>query len=280
MLKNILLYISIFQTLFNSSPLLWATWDDPLQSSFLSLEKAQVTYNDFETNPYSSKKEKKTIRPYLLPWNHPKKPYLDAIFLNQRATMNPESFADAGFISHHIQFRSFIHVASHPLIPGYLVKVYLDSELRSRRNIPSWQWFANRAKNAKAIDNVIKSKKLKYFTVAKKWIYPLPINPAPPNDLGYLRKNVILLVKDMNLVSKSENLLAWKTVITKKHLDEFYTIITSVGGSSYRPDNVTYTKNGKFAFIDTEYTNKSPDYRSILPYLSPKMAAYWKKLIK
>jgi len=213
-----------------------------------------------------------------MPANHPIKPYLDHIFLNQRATLNDKTFASAGFISQFIRPRSFIRVASHPALPGYLIKAYLDSEVRVKKNIPGWKWLVNRVKNAKTISHFIKKRKIKYFTVPKKWIYLLPREPSPPIDSSYLRKNEILVVEDMNLVSKNDNIIAWKTVITKQHLDEFYAIITYAGGSSYRIDNVAYTTNGKFAFIDTEYNNKTPRYQDILGSLSPEMAAYWKMI--
>ena len=251
---------------------------DDLQETVLHLQ-ARVPYNDFDTNPYFAKKEKEQIKPYLLPFNHPTRFYLDYIFSSTRVTQDSNTFDAAGFISKFIQPRSFIRVASHPYLPGYLVKVYLDNELRIKKNTPGWKWFVNRAKNAKLIRRYIRQNGFKYFAAPQKWIYPLPIHTSPPNDPGYSRKNEILIVEDMQLVSEEENLKAWKTVITKKHLEEFYEIISYAGGSSYRADNVAYTKDGKFAFIDTEYSHRFPNYAAILPYLSPEMAAYWKRLV-
>lgn len=242
------------------------------------IDQVKIQYNDFDNNPYFAKKEKKQIKPYLLPFNHPIKPYLDHIFSSERVILNSDTFTAAGFISKFIQPRSFIRVASHPYLPGYLIKVYLDDELRIKKETPGWKWFVNRAKNAKLIRRYIKKNKCKYFTAPEKWIYPLPINTSPPNDPSFSRKNEILIVEDMQLVSDHENNLAWKTVITKKHLDELYNIISYAGGSSYRADNVAYTKSGKFAFIDTEYKKSSSSYHAILPYLSDDMAAYWRKI--
>lgn len=248
------------------------------QQLLISLD-GQV-FNDLDKNPFLSKKEKKQIKHYLIPFNHPMKPSLDYIFLSDRVIQDSNTFAAAGFISKFIQPRSYIRVASHPYLPGYLLKVYLDDELRIKKETPGWKWFVNRAKNAKLIRRYIKLNKCKYFTAPEKWIYLLPANSSPPNDPAYSRKNEILLVEDMQLVSDEENLHAWKTKITKKHLDEFYDIISYAGGASYRADNVAYTKNGKFAFIDTEYSRKkSPNYDLILPFLSDEMAAYWKKLV-
>lgn len=240
---------------------------------------SEGSYNDFDKNPYISKDARKSIKPYLLPKNHPAKIGLDEIFTTTRAIQNDDTFIQAGFNIIERTGRSFLLVASHPLLNGYLVKVALDSEFRQKNDKPSWLWFVRRCKGSETIAKIIAKKKITNFTVSKKWIYPLPINPSPPSNTQYDRKIAILLVTDMNLVSHIENLDAWKTKITKKHLDELYVII-SQGGSSYRPDNIWYTKNGTFAFIDTEYPNADPDYGSVRPFLSSSMLTYWDKLIR
>jgi hypothetical protein len=84
----------------------------------------------------------------------------------------------------------------------------------------------------------------------------------------------------MNLTSKAQNLAAWKSLITGEHLKELYKIISYAKGSSYRPDNITYSVDGKFAFIDTEYPKAHPDYKSIRKYLSREMQAEWDKIVK
>ena len=82
------------------------------------------------------------------------------------------------------------------------------------------------------------------------------------------------------MTDKPLNYHAWKTFVTPKILDELYIIISRANGSSYRPDNIPYTQTGHFAFIDTEYPNKDPDFNSIRPYLSEEMWYYWDKLVK
>lgn len=250
-------------------------------STLKSLYDLSTLYDRFENDSNISQAEKDSARPYLLPLHHPIKPFLDSIFHQNRPLHNPKTFAAGGFVSKFIQPRSFIRVASHYQIPGYLFKVYLDSELREKDKTPGWKWFAERVKNARIIDEFIQSRGIKHFTVPKKWIYPTPVNDLSeiPKDGIYVIKNEILVVEDMELFPKKINKLAWKKVITKEHLDEFLAIIQHAGGSSYRADNVAFTKSGKFAFIDTEYTTDRSDYKSILPYLSPKMAAYWKKIV-
>lgn len=239
-----------------------------------------ISEDSFSEFSSLSKRESKSIRSYLLPLDHPMKPVLDTIFLKSRAIQDQNTFALAGFVTHYIQGRSYIRVASHPELPGYLVKVYLDNVLSTRKGKSDLYWFKKRCEGAKAISRVIKKAKIKNFNVAKKWIYLLPEYPAPPKSPEYLRKNVLLLVKDMELVSSEDSYHAWRTFITPNHLDELYLIIKFGGGSSYRPDNIPYTRSGKFAFIDTEYPNQVPDFKSIRPFLSPKMQKYWDKLVQ
>lgn len=226
------------------------------------------------------KKELKALKPYLISQRHPLKPTLDAIFSANRVTQDKKSLEAAGFIILHSRPRSYVKVVAHPLLSGYLLKVYLDNELRQKRKKPYWKWLSLRCEGAAGIRTVIKRKKIKYFVVPQKWIYLLPDFPLPPNSPEYQPKKALLVVEDMRLTSNEVNLAAWKTLITPKHLDELYTIISSASGSSYRPDNIAYTVEGNFAFIDTEYPHQSPDFKSIRPFLSEEMRKYWDKKIK
>ncbi len=273
---------SAYQTLY----LLWIEQCDDSSANFkasmLSSRKVKdgESYNDFDTNPYISKEEHSRIHPFLLPISHPLKSNLDAIFLSTRVTLNRTTFNDAGFTIRFSQSRSFIIVASHHLLPNHLVKVYLDSELRNKKNVPGWLWFVRRCEGAKKIRKVIKKNEFKYFSAPLKWLYPLPVEPAPPQDPFYTRHNFVLLVQDMQLTDSETNLRAWKTLITKAHLQELYVIISYANGSSYRADNIPYTKEGNFAFIDTEYPYRSPNFKNIRRYLSDEMRQYWDHLIR
>ena len=255
---------------------LFSVQTDPSPRALHEAYKDPEDGYDLASNPFFSSKERKRISLHLLPSTHPIKPILDAIFLTERATLNEQTFAAAGFTIKFHQPRSFIKVASHPLLPGYLLKVYLDDERRLKQKIPGWQWFVNRVVLAKKIAQCIKKNNIEHFIVPKKWIYPLPVSPFVP--IGYARKNEVLVVEEMKLCSQQESIHAWKTLITKEHLDEFYAIFKHCGGSSYRPDNVVYTQDGKFAFIDTEYVKHPPYYWDLCKYLSPEMAAYWQSL--
>jgi len=215
-----------------------------------------------------------TKKGHILPANHPGKRALDAIFLSRRATKDEATFEASGFKTLFQKSRSFIRVASHPSLPGYLVKVYLDSEQRQKRNRAGWEWLVQRCEGAEKIRKIIEQNKIKHFQVPGKWLYPLPSQP----DSTSLDQPFVLLVHDMGLVSREENEVAWKSLITREHLNELHLIITRAGGSSYRPDNIWLTRRGKFAFIDTEYRTKTVDYESIISYLSPEMRNYWVNL--
>jgi hypothetical protein len=216
------------------------------------------------------------LKQHILPADHPAKPALDAIFLSERATKNASTFRASGFITLFRQSRSFIRVARHPFLPGYLLKVYLDSEHRQKRKRAGWEWLLRRCEGAEKIRKILVKNGIKYFLVPEKWLYPLPSHC----ESAASNQPFVLLVEDMHLVSREENNLAWKSLITKEHLDELYLIITRAGGSSYRPANIWLTRHGKFAFIDTEYPTQKCDYSSISSYLSPEMRNYWEYLTR
>jgi len=239
-----------------------------------------ATYNLFEKNPYLSKEMKELFRPHLLHPSHPLKGALDSIFLLSRATKNHDAFEQAGFTPLEVRrSHSGIVVAKHPLLPKHLVKVYFDNDLIEKFDRPGWKWLSQRCLAAKKIHAIISKKNLKHFTVPQKWLYPLPIYPAPESEKGSIRQPVILLVEEADLLSHSASKKAWREV-TEEVLDELYIIVSTTMGSSYRPDNIPMTKSGKFCFIDTEYVHSRPHYDSIRPYLSKKMKRYWDRLVK
>ncbi len=263
MSMHLLFYLLAVPFFWTTSHLLFST-DEPYS------KKAHLNLQD----------ELKAIQPLTIPSNHPIKSILDSIFSSPQVTYNSKKFIESGFHIRYHQPRSHIIVAEHALMPGYLVKLYLDSEHKRRRKTPGWVWLVRRAKSSRAIASIIKKKKIRHFVVPQKWIYLLPKSPFPHPHPGCTRKNEILVVENMNLTPLSESKKAWKSVMTQEHLEELFEIISRCGGRSYRPDNIAYTKSGKFAFIDTEYPNVPPKYEKIAAYLSPKMAKVWKRIVK
>jgi hypothetical protein len=257
---------------------LWLSYNSASQVPY-SLNLHQYALNNLDNNSLLNKKIRKEITPYLLPRDLPITPAVDQIFSFSRPTFNAVTLIQAGFNILHNQPRSFIIVANHPAVPGMLFKVYLDIDVRLKKNLAGWQWFVRRCAGAEMIKKVIAKKKIKHFKVPAKYIYVLPPTTIP-QSLGIDPKLAVLIVEDMHLVDESFNYAAWKLLITPEILDELYIIISRANGSSYRPDNIPFTQSGHFAFIDTEYPQQNPDFNSIRPYLSVEMYQYWDKLVK
>ena len=231
-------------------------------------------YPNFDRNPLIHKWMRYEMASHLLPLSHPMKPILDEIFSFSRVTKNLDTLQQAGFKILRLQASSFIVIAEHPRVKGYLFKIYPDSERRTRYDKPSWRWLLDRCIGAKRIRKIIAKNKIKHFTVPDKWIYPLP--PFPTQGVQHV---VVLIAKKMHLVSGQETREAWMTQVTTQHLDELYTILKHGCGSNYLSGNIPYTKEGKFTFIDTEYPKRSITLSKIKPYIAPELHPYWDHLI-
>jgi hypothetical protein len=249
-------------------------------NEFFSLYDLKSPLDELDVNRSIKSTIKQRMSPYVISSSHPMRPVLDALFKTSRVTKNAITFQEAGFITLSARPRSFVLVARHPLLPGYLMKAYLDTELRKKQRTESWEWLVKRCEGAAKVRDVIRKRKIKHFVVADKYLYPLPQNPSPPIGTRYTRHLAALLVTDMDLAPDEVNLHVWSNLITPEQLNELYDIVTYAKGSSYRPDNISYTNKGQFAFIDTEYPSRGPDYRSIRPFLNSSMRKYWDKLVK
>ena len=244
-------------------------------SSAIAREESPYLYN----NPLITPTIRHAIRPYLLPKKHPTYSKLNEIFQKSRPIIDDHALEQAGFTILHRKPRSFIRVVKHPKLPGYLLKVNLDSETRLKQRKPAWHWLVNRCKGAAKVKQAIKRVHSQFFDVAHKWIYVVPTNPPAPVGPGFSPQPIVLVVEDMDIHKLSVSKEAWRSRFTPRHLDELFAIVSIAGGSSYRPDNVSLRKNGKFAFIDTEYPNRSPDYNEISSQLNPFMRIYWHNLM-
>lgn len=235
---------------------------------------------DLRDNPYIPDSLKKEIKPFLLQPKEYRRRILDSIFKATRATLTDETLVNAGFKILYKQPRSYIRVVSHPRLQGYLLKLYLDSERKIKKNVAGCEWLIRRCKGAKRIKKVIIKNNIAHFLVPEKKIYPLPKEPSPPLNKKFKRQLILLVVQDMQLTSKTESYMAWKKFITPEHLKELYIIISHASATTYRPDNLPLTIYGKFAFIDTEYPGQKPDFKTIRKYLSTKMRLYWDNLVR
>lgn len=217
----------------------------------------------FVTAGYGSLTEasQEEIESYQLLSDHPIWNKIEKIFSRGNVLETKQRFFKAGFQILHEQ-PSGMYVAKHPSLSGYLVKLYLDSHPQAGQ----LQWMIDRCKGAENIRNLIAKKKLKHFTVPKKWIY-YPEASSP-----------ILVVEDMQIVSEEKSKIAWKTA-GKSELKELYTLLKNGFGSCYLKQNIPYTKSGKFACVDTAYPYRQFHYWQAKKYFSIEMQQYWDELV-
>lgn len=259
-----------------------ATSTQPQEFLRLGTSAVPQNYPNFKDNPLLTDHMRLMIANYLIPVDHPVKATLDFIFSQSRVLESERTLIEAGFeILVPPLPSSYIIVARHPEIPGYVFKLHLDSENRSRKQLPSWIWLVRRCAEAKKIRKTIQRKNIRYFSVPDKWIF---VPPAYPYSTAENPQPIIIVETDMELVSQEETEYRWKKWIKPKHLDELYSIIKhGHGGMSvlYLVNNVPYTKNNKFAFIDTEGPqSKKVKFNFIKQYLSKEMQNYWDSLIQ
>lgn len=257
--------------------LLRNAWEKILKQRLSSLSENDLFYPNFTDNALFHEQAKNAIRPYLLPLDHSMKPFLDEIFGQSRAIENENAFANAGFIT----ISKYMRVARHPLLSEFLVKVYLDNEHRlNQEKRPGWLRLVDRCEGALNIKKLIEREDIQHFVVPDKMIYPLPMEPAPKELLDTEQQLAVLLVTDMELVSHEQCRDAWKNKITSKHLEELYLIISHGYASTYLAANIAYTKNGKFACVDTEFPQRKLHFEKVRHYLSDEMCEYWDHLVR
>ena len=263
-------------------------WEKAFKGNCQDIEKAYEFYNQGFLNKcekalrsawhqlhdsitHSDKNEMDHLN-YIIPTKHPAKPILDKLFSKGRPIKNENTLTKANFEPLFFQTGTHIVVASHHKLEGSLLKLYLDSEKEIKDDKPGGWWLKNRCKGAEYVRRLIKRKKLRYFTVPEKWLYPLP-------DSSNQENSFILIVQRMPIVPLEDSKRAWKTQVTRKILRELYYIISHGYASSGLPTNIPYCRNGKFACIDTEHAQRPPNYPRVKDYISSKMAKYWDHLI-
>lgn len=215
---------------------------------------------------------------FLLPGDHWLKSRLDSVFYQWNFIQNQQLFEKAGFVTLCKRTSSMI-VAKHHKIPGYLVKIYLQSDKEKQ----TWKWMINRCLGAENIRNLIKAKKLRYFTVPDKWIYVLPNSEINTEDLLISADETapgLLVATHVDIVDLEASKRAWKTVVTRRHLRELYCILSHGFASCYLPQNIPYTKQKKFSCLDTEYPHRQHRLQCIGSKLSDEMRAYWEHLVR
>jgi hypothetical protein len=214
---------------------------------------------------------------HVLPLDHPARRLLDTLFRSSSVIDDEAAFLAAGFDIHTKRRRSLMRVATHPMVAGYVFKVFFIDELAcAREKSRGWRGFVRRCDQAERIRRIIQERGFQRFKVPRKWLFHAPGHPACGRD----DQPMILVAEFQDLLPKADNKHGWRHSITPGHLDELYAIIEGAGGVSSRPDNIALTRQGSFAFIDTEHSSRQHDYESIAPYLSCEMSQYWSSLIQ
>lgn len=222
------------------------------------------------------------VQPYLLPLDHDARPILDTITQKTRITANQQELINGGFKILRANSKKKMIVASHPQLKGYLIKIYLDHHNLFKQEGLLWK---RRVEGARLIQSTIDKHKYNHlFKVPKKWIYPLHLQPQSLRRTGVFPKNFILLVEDMQIYDRQSNIQKYQTIMTREILDALYKVVTEdMLFDSLFLDNIPFCKDGKIAFIDTEYFNavkKTIKYEKLNKYLSKNMKKYWMTLPK
>lgn len=218
------------------------------------------------------------VHPYLLPENnHGIKNFLDKICSEIRVLSSKENLERAGFKIIFQQANRGLVVAKHPKLPGYLLKMYLDSCPRTE-----WPLWVLRAKGARIIQELLNKHYYNCFMkVPQKWIYPVPSFDRPVANENTFPKDFILIVQDMRLVTDKYNLYCYKNNMTFARLDALYTMIDEGGLSDSHIKNIPFSADQKIAFIDTEYVNSWPvHFDWLTKNFSPTHQSYWLKLMR
>lgn len=264
-------YYFRFKTEFNNK---FSSWSKPFQFS-LGTPKTDSKEYTWQKSNFIDEWTWNRLLPYLLPSNHPIKSKLDHIFSEMRATANPSFMKKAGFEGLGEWRWNKVYVARHPKLKGYLIKAYLDNHLLMDDKL-----LVNRIIGAEALRCSIHAYAYQsLFKVPRKWLYQLPDYPGTLQ--GLQRKNFILVVEDMDLVSKEKNKKMYQTLSEKKLLPLF-NLINSLGlADSIYIKNIPFSKDGKIAFVDLEIHHLWPvPFQKLTPVLNPELKNYWHSLFK
>lgn len=219
------------------------------------------------------------IQDYLIPEDHPMKVNLDSIFFESRPLAGQKSMLKAGFTTVKLQKYSKILVTGHPLLPGYIVKAYLD-KIDIPRGSTEYDHFIQRIIGARLVRESIHAHGYGHLMkVPEKWLYLLPDAPFSFNEDA--KRMFILIEEDMNIFSEEKNRMLWKSKqLSKELLEALYVVTTELGlADSAKPDNCPFSKDGRIAFIDTAVFHRKMKYDKLTPHLSPVARNYWLKLI-
>lgn len=205
-----------------------------------------------------------------MPLNHSLKPQLDKLFADPSVLLTIGNFKKAGFNVIRYRTSKKLVVARHRKLRNYLVKAYLEDNSHIE-----WRSWVHRAKGAAFIQNILDLHHLNgYFKVPHKWIYPIK-----KTSIGRYPKYFVMLVEDMDLMTKEESLIEYKNA-SRHFLKKLFYGLDKTGYRDCHIDNIPFSYDGRVALIDLEYYHSEVRFESVEGYLSPPMKKYWKKMIQ
>jgi hypothetical protein len=264
---------------FSEYSLDWRGANDQEYISSSEWNRAESTfYPNYTDNPLITNRMKRMINPYLLPTDHPAYSAMGTIFSHSGIIKNKKSVRKAGFKILFSQKKSHIYVLKHPLLRGYLLKVYLDSERKIPKGMPGWKRLTMRCVVAEKIKSIIAKHNFRCFIVADKWVYPIPADGFGSGSSQ--QQPVVLLAKDMNIYNSKTSAMAWRKRAGYETMRELFEIFRRGYGSAFLVGNLPYTHSGRFAFIDTEFGKRRLPMVHLSRYFSPRMRTYWWSLLQ
>lgn len=139
-------------------------------------------------------------------------------------------------------------VASHPTIPGYLVKCYALMGDRGRHYAKELPRLAGRVAHGRHLREVVEWAGLDQIVIPQKWLYRLPPQFADP--LAPFGK-VVLIAERLDLMPAEESEKIYIALDDERML-QILKLIVSVDGLDVWIANMPMTCDGKIAFVDTE----------------------------
>lgn len=242
-----------------------------------------TTASAYERSPTISIEQWEQLSPYFLPEDSPQKAVLDRIFSKKRVLRSEEAMRKAGFLT-IAPPRKKVVVCRHYKLRGYLVKALIDHPNDSKwAGVNEGEQWKKRCDGAKILqESILRHGYQDIMKVPKKWIYPLPEYPSSKKD--HVRRNFIMLVEDMYALSYYKNHEAYKKKMTPQLLDALFVMMReNLLYDSVHPSNAPFCKDGKIAFLDTEFVNYTlheMPYDTLTHDLSRDMQNYWTNLIQ
>jgi hypothetical protein len=117
-----------------------------------------------------------------------------------------------------------MRVATHPMLAGYVFRVFfIDEPKCERKKSRGWKDSIARCNQAELIRQVVQQHRFGHFKVPRKWPFHTPSHPSCAPD----NQPMTLVAEFRDLVPIKDNAHARRRSITHGRLDELHAIIES-----------------------------------------------------